>query len=108
MKKRHHSKFHNTYLLIVLAIVIVILLYVLLIQTETIENPFLDIIEEDFEVNATDRCSLIAGQLIHTINTEGECRNVCFSECEVRKSRLKEFEFREQINNCNICTCYCG
>lgn len=108
MKKRGKPITHSRYMLISLIVIVVILLYFLLIQTHAIENPFIEIAKDDFEVNSTDRCSLIAGQLIHTIKDEDECRNICFSECEVRGASLEDFTFEERLNNCNACTCYCG
>lgn len=54
-----------------------------------------------------DECSLMMGNLIHQIRDEGECRNKCVNECDVRDMDFFSFEFEAKNDDCSYCGCYC-
>jgi hypothetical protein len=54
-----------------------------------------------------DECSLVLGNLLHSINEQGECRLRCKNNCEIRNLNFENSEFREEENNCHTCDCYC-
>lgn len=62
----------------------------------------------DAIVNLPDQCSIIAGQMIHTINLADECSLKCRSECEVLEMNYDRDEFSFGNQSCNSCTCFCG
>lgn len=54
-----------------------------------------------------DECSLVMGNLIHSIKDEGECKLRCFNDCGIRRMEYDLSKFREVTNSCNSCDCYC-
>ena len=96
-------------ILIIKFIILILFLSIFLLkEIDLIENPLKFITKKDNLINIKDECSIIAGRLINTIPDEGVCKNVCISECESFKSKLKKLEFIAQKNSCNKCNCYCG
>jgi len=60
---------------------------------------------EKFELK--DECGLILGNLVHQIRSEGECRNKCVNECDVREMDFVKFYFEENLGDCHNCECWC-
>lgn len=60
------------------------------------------------EFTLLDQCSIIAGKLVHTINSEGECINKCVAECETYDINYEKAEFEISQEACHFCKCYCN
>lgn len=104
VKKRRRFLRKNN-LILILAICLVVIGIFLLIENEFIENPFTS--REPVTIEARDFCSLIAGNVLHTINNGDECRLQCLAQCETRDMSLGDSEFNKIENDCNTCSCYC-
>lgn len=72
-----------------------------------INNPFSGISAKSEKFTLNDECSIIVGQLIHTVQDEGACQNKCYSQCQSIDADFVRIEFTERPNNCNLCDCYC-
>jgi len=54
-----------------------------------------------------DECSLIVGQLIHTIKDPESCELKCKNNCNIREMKFHDSEFTERQSDCHKCECYC-
>lgn len=84
------------------------MLITLLVNVKLIENP-LKLLNKQVEIiEAKDICVGIYGKLIHSVEDEGDCQNICFAECESMQKKSKKYEFTQIPNDCNKCSCYCS
>jgi len=93
--------------IIILTIILLFTILILLIQLGIIKNPLNNFNIQPKMYNIKDECALIVGQLIHTINDEGICKQKCNNECGAREMRFYDLEFIEKENDCHECNCYC-
>ncbi|MBW6442659.1 hypothetical protein K0A97_02650 [Patescibacteria group bacterium] len=84
-----------------------ITLFFFFIEMGLMENPLKNFGQPPQSFNIIDRCSLIAGQLIHPIETESDCASMCMAECEVRSLKFYSSNFTSNLGNCNDCICLC-
>lgn len=91
----------------ILAIILIAILITIAVDNLLINNPFIQITKNTVQFEIPDVCTIIAGQLAHSIEDEDRCAQICRAECEVRESSFVESEFIERENNCNQCQCYC-
>jgi len=110
LSKKPHKKFNKNLIIgfvIILISALLVLSLTLLVQTGIIENPLknLNLKEQLFMVK--DGCSMIVGNLMHTINNDDDCKRQCKSDCQVREMNFQRFVFTKVPNNCNECSCYC-
>lgn len=94
-------------ILIVLLVVLVILVPVLLYQLGMISNPFKNLHLESKEFVVRDDCSMIVGNLIHSIQDQDVCGQKCRTDCGVRNLFYQDSKFTERPGDCNECKCYC-
>lgn len=108
-KKRRDFKKSKVFIILVIILIIILATTVVAILTEfgIIENPLENSFSKPELFMARDLCSLIAGQLIHTINDEDSCRMVCNTECGVMEKKFHSLEFAKRDGDCNECKCYC-
>jgi hypothetical protein len=64
--------------------------------------------KQALSVDLGDKCSYIAGQLIHTINNADECALKCRSECYTLGASYKQTDFALANGTCNLCHCVCN
>ncbi len=111
MKRGKSSKLHKrityNFLLIAIFSILILMALALLVQTGAMQNPWVELNKNIEMINSTDACSIIAGKLIHTIEDEGSCENICHSECETRQKVFQNSEFVQNTDSCNNCNCYC-
>ncbi len=106
--KAHHLgrrtiKAYLSVLLILLAAV----LFSLLVDYGFVKNP-LNLGAREVQTFAiVDECSLIVGQLVHTVGDEDVCEMRCKTECGVKMGEFIESDFEEIENDCNKCSCFC-
>lgn len=110
--KPHRKSQKRLFVQIVIALLLLVVLFLifeLLIENGYIENPFGDLAfnNEVQQFSVPDSCSIIAGQLIHTLLGEGECEVRCKQDCELRDLSYYDYEFTERLGDCHICDCYC-
>ncbi len=107
--KAHNKKIRTQALvgMIILGIVCIGLIIALLINMRVISNPFTFTEKEVIAYSIPDECSLIVGQLIHTVETEDVCEQRCKTNCQIREKEYVQHEFSLVPNDCNQCTCYC-
>gem|GEM_PF-1368182 len=102
-KSKKRRKLINKVLIIILILIGAIMI-LLLIEY----YPEITSFRKDAEVYLIeDECGLVAGNLIHQIKDEGECKIKCRNECEVRKKEFYNSEFILRENACHVCNCYC-
>lgn len=93
--------------IIILALVLLLLSLFLLVETGIIKNPLDRLNSKNKVYNLQDECSLIVGQLIHSIEDENDCQLKCRTNCNVRGETYLYEEFIKSENNCHTCTCSC-
>jgi hypothetical protein len=93
--------------LIVLLIALIALVGILLLQLGVVDNPFTNLHFQPKEFIIKDECSMIVGNLIHSIQDEGVCEQKCKTDCDVRDMFYYDFEFTEKMGDCHECKCYC-
>lgn len=111
MKKvvRKKTKFiQGKFISIFLYIILLFLIIALLVSAGIIKNPLNILNKKTQEREVIDICSIIGGKLIHTIEEEGDCQNICLVECDSLGKKSKKYEFQYRENNCNKCFCYCN
>ena len=109
-KTRKNSLFRSRnfrIVLIILAILLAGIIFALLVESGYIENPLRSSFSSPELFVIEDSCSLIVGQLIHTIENSDTCEMRCKTECSVREMSFHDSEFVEKENDCNECNCYC-
>jgi hypothetical protein len=106
-KKRFFTKKVVYAILIIFVLILGGLVLALLFEYSLIKNPFAKLTAEVQVFSVEDRCSLIAGQLIHTLSNEDECKVRCKSTCESWNTQFQNSEFLQKEKDCNICNCYC-
>lgn len=90
--------------LLTIAILLAITLLILfLIEKRIIKEP-----TEEKLIQLQDECSLVLGNLMHSINSEGECRLRCINTCGISNLEFEKSEFTPNENDCNACNCYCN
>lgn len=109
-KKNSSVKINKKYmaiLIITLSFILVAILIAISLELNIIKNPIkgFQIAPELFIIK--DKCSLIVGQIIHTINDESICKMKCNAECEVREMQFRSSEFTKKEGDCHECRCYC-
>ena len=107
MKRRKLNRKNTKLALILLIIALLALVFILLVQFGFVNNPFEKLNREPELFRVEDSCSLIVGQLIHTINNADECEVRCKANCELRESDFHNSEFSQREKDCNLCNCYC-
>lgn len=107
-KKNKKRFLKNKHILLILAIFLLIVFLTILFENGLIKNPLDKLVKKTQEINAKDLCSIIAGNIIHTVSDEGECKLQCRAECETRNLEFQKSNFQLIENDCNICTCYCN
>ena len=105
--KRYKKRKITLISIFLLVFLLVIMLLLFLFQLEIIKNPYAKFGAKPILFKIRDECSLIVGQLIHTYNDEGSCKNRCNAECEVRNFNFYNVEFIEKEKDCHECNCYC-
>jgi len=107
--KKKHVLHKKTMLVIILflALFLTILSLILLVQFNFIKNPLekISLKERIFEIK--DECSLIVGQLIHTIKDESTCEIKCKTNCDAFDMNFQNSEFTEKNEDCHTCKCTC-
>jgi hypothetical protein len=93
------------YIFIFLVLLLGFLVYLVLGEFDFFAKDLGEEVELDFFIN--DECSIIAGQLIHVINNEGNCKIMCRAHCEVREKEYSNSSFMTRENACHQCHCYC-
>jgi len=94
-------------LILVSSIILAITLIFLFSESGFIQNPFEELMRPVQTYSLEDKCSLIAGQIIHSIENEDACRINCMAECEFRDLNFHKSEFFLGERECNSCFCYC-
>jgi hypothetical protein len=94
-------------ILIIFVLILGGLVLGLLFEFNIIGNPLSAMTAKTQVFFVEDRCSLIVGQLIHTLNDESECKVRCRTTCELRGVQFYDFEFVQKTEDCNTCKCYC-
>jgi len=106
-KKYSHRKNKFGFFLVILAILLATIITILLIEFKVINNPIKNPLAKPQLFVIDDKCSMIVGQLIHTINDGDGCEMRCKTECGVRKMDFYNSNFIKKQNDCNGCNCYC-
>ena len=108
-KKKKNNKKSKKIIIgaIILILLLSVIILILLIQFKIIKYDFKSFALKPELFKIEDKCSVIVGQLIHTVNNEGTCMMKCKTECEVRDMKFFNLEFIEIENDCNKCSCYC-
>ena len=109
-KSRKRFSFRNKWLfisaIIVLIIALIVIVSIILVQFEVIKNPLnFRLAPQEFILK--DECSVIAGQLIHTIKNAGTCEMKCKINCDSLEMEFYNYEFTKNPGNCHECKCYC-
>ncbi len=91
-------------LLVILFVALVVVVAWLLVENGVVAMPRSHHLEE-FSVK--DRCAMIAGKLIRTINDEDECTMKCVAQCAVYGKDFSKVSFTFHENDCSTCLCYC-
>lgn len=103
------SRFLHSWLFVFVLIILIALLgvtlFVILVEEKVIFLP--EFKESIYSFNAEDKCGLIAGQLIHSIDDIDQCENSCRATCEVRGLDFYNSTFIRQDQQCHICSCEC-
>lgn len=102
MKKKRKKKVIGV-ILIVIFVFIVASVVLLLVDNP----PEISLLKEKKEYLIPDECGVVAGNLIHNIKDEGECRIKCRNECGLRQEKFHSSEFIKRDNTCHLCRCYC-
>jgi len=71
-------------------------------------KPEIKLIKKEVSSDIPDECGLAAGSLIHQIRDEDVCKIKCRARCFSLDADYKKIEFKEGINACNSCKCYCN
>lgn len=93
--------------IILLSLLILGLILVLLVRLDLIKNPFYIINRSSQEFVIKDECTLVVGQLIHTIEQEETCELRCKSNCDIRELEYVSHTFTSIDRDCNSCNCVC-
>jgi len=94
-------------IMIVLALFLVVLSLILLVQFNFIKNPLEKISSEERIFAIKDECSLIVGQLIHTIKDGITCELKCKTNCNAFDMKFHDSKFIENTGDCHRCECTC-
>ena len=108
IKKNFLTKRLLNVIIIMLAVLFLFMMFFLSIELNLINNPFSNILQEPQKFEIPDQCSIIAGQVIHTIENEDSCRIICRAQCETRNLEFYDSEFHESLEECHLCDCYCN
>ena len=54
-----------------------------------------------------DKCGKFVNLFTHTIPDEGSCKTRCITQCSSMHHSYKSYEFVDNGNACNDCTCHC-
>ena len=106
-KKYFSKKSKLGFILVILAVILAIIMMLLLIEFRMIKNPIKNPLAQPQLFVIDDKCSLIVGQLMHTINDGDGCEMRCKTDCDVRKMDFYNSEFIKNEKDCNNCECYC-
>ena len=101
------SKSIFKFVFLLVLIILLCLSFYLFIASGIIDNPFKNMFTEVSSFRITDDCSMIAGQLIHTIPDEDACKSRCRNFCEVMDKKFVDSLFSKVGFDCNSCECYC-
>jgi hypothetical protein len=101
------KKIYLIILLLLLLTLFTIILLWLLIEINAIKNPFTEINYTPRLYVIKDDCTLIQGQLIHSIKDESICELRCKSDCTLRSMSFVKSEFNQKTDDCSTCNCYC-
>jgi len=107
LKKRSFKSINFGIIIIFLIIALLAIILILLVEFKIIDNPLDNPLSQPQLFDIEDRCSLIVGQLMHTIEGSDSCEIRCGTECEVREMNFYDSEFTKHENDCNSCECYC-
>jgi len=110
LKKNKKQVFHKKtmlFLMVILALFLAVLSAILLVQFNIIKNPLEKITQEKRVFNIKDECSLIVGQLIHTIKDDSTCELKCKTNCNSFDMNFDNSEFTAKKEDCNGCECTC-
>ncbi len=107
VKKRFISKKIVIITISVLLIALAFILIYLGFEYGVLTNPLELINKKTKFYSVKDECSLILGNLIHSIKDEGICQAKCKTYCETRELNYQNSEFILKENDCNLCNCYC-
>ena len=106
-KKRSKKKiFHYSRYIIAIVIILVIIVIALILIEGDIASDFKT--PKVKEIQLTDKCTLVLGNLIHQIKNEEDCILQCKRECTAQDMNYQNvaFEFRE--SDCHNCKCFCN
>ena len=106
-KKKFLSKKIVLISIIILVVLTLFILTYLGFEYGFLSNPFDDFNKKSKLYSVKDECSLILGNLIHSIKDEGICEAKCKIYCQTRELDYKNSEFIAKESDCNICNCYC-
>lgn len=107
VKKSFLSRKSAKLLIFLLVLLLVFSIFIFLVQQKILRNPFEDYGKVEQKFSVRDECSLIVGNLIHTIDDEGICEARCKTQCGVREMSFVRSEYKKVEKDCNICDCYC-
>ncbi len=100
MKKKKRLK------VILNTLYILTLILILLILIDLKVWKYLDK-KEIVEISLQDKCSILFGNVLHTIKDESSCENSCRAECITREMKFYNSKFILSSESCNTCNCQC-
>jgi len=105
--KKRKKKTNTSKKIFIIILLLVSLLIILLIVEFDILKIIKNSLKEPQLIEIEDECIFMAGNLVHQIREDGECKTMCRNECALRDKKYNRHGFVENINTCNICNCYC-
>lgn len=101
------SKTFSSKIFLLGMIMLAILIFILLI-IEYVNFGFVsEIFSQEYKVEVKDECSIIMGNLLHTIRDSTDCNLQCNNRCNIDGNKFVDSEFTLLNNSCNSCNCYC-
>jgi hypothetical protein len=105
VKRRKNNPSHrkSRIFLGLIGVLVVLLIVFLLLGV----NWDFKIIKEVQSFEIQDGCSLIAGNLLHEIGNDADCKIRCSNLCEVRELNYYNHNFLTENLTCYSCECDC-
>ncbi len=103
-RKKSKSSHKRSRIILGLIGVLIVLLMIFLLMGSNLNFKFVKEVQ-DFEIK--DGCSLIAGNLLHEIGNEADCKIRCSNLCKVRELNYYNHNFVTENLTCYSCECQC-
>jgi len=100
---RNKRKYAVRVLLAIALVLLILIGFLLIVQSGTFEKK-----SEPEYFSLQDECQAVMGNLMHSINNEGECKLRCINHCDIREMNFEGFEFIEETTACSHCGCSCS